>query len=60
MNEPARLAFQDQQKAWFRDHAQGCLLIFDEYVRAGFTPDHAMELLHRFLDGVEVRCDAST
>ena len=53
------LADQDQRRAAYRDYAQECRLAYDEFVRALFTPEQAMELVHRLLDGVEVTC-AST
>ena len=46
----------DQWRARFRDRAQACKEIHDQYMRAGFSPDHAMELLHRDLDNVEGWC----
>ena len=55
--DTARVAFQaaeDQQRAAYRDYAAGCRTVYDEFIRAQFTPDQSMELLHRLLDGLEV------
>ena len=56
--EAAITAHQDQTTAFYRDHAEACKTIHDQYIRAGFSPDHAMELLHRQLNRVEgMWCD---
>ena len=61
MNEHAALvAALDQQRAAYRDYAGGCRVAFDEFLRQEFTRDESMELLHRLLDGLQERCDAST
>ena len=43
----------DQLQAIQRDYAERCKVIHDHFLRAGFSPDHAMELTLRQLDRVE-------
>ena len=54
--EAAVVAAWDQFIAVIRDDAERCKAIHDQYIRAGFSPDHAMELTQRRLDAAEGWC----
>lgn len=45
-------AHVDQMNAIQRDHAEWCKVLHDSYIVAGFSPDHAFELLLRRLDEI--------
>ena len=57
MNEEDTLrAARDQTMAFYRDHAEACKAIHDQYIRAGFSPDHSMEFVFYQLRRIE-GCD---
>ena len=56
----ALVAALDQRRAAYRDLAAECRVAFDEFLRQEFTRDESIRLVGRILDGLQVRCDAST
>ena len=57
--EAAHVAQHDQWIALQRDYAASCKEIHDQFIIAGFSPNHAFELTLRQLDRLEGWCDAT-
>ena len=51
--EAAHVAHHDQWRALQRDYAMSCKEIHDEFMRAGWSPEHAFTLTLRQLDRLE-------